>query len=282
VIGTAPPLPPTPPTPPPGPGTGLFELRPFGSTGNDVPDLVYDPGNGRITIDRDEGPSIGLFQLISQSGIFIGDPAALPADGLFGVDNDYELGKAAFSSLPSLELGTIAEPGITTEYVLRDIHTALVSQGLGFQNVALELISFAAAPSSTSAGGGPELLYNPATGNITLVAHDQGGIGLFRMLSESGIFTGDPARLPAEGQFAVDYDYAVARGEFSPVTVLDLGNIAAPGLTREFLAADVIGYVGSGLRSSKPLLSLRVVPEPASALLTLLAVLTFGGRIHRG
>jgi hypothetical protein len=121
------------------PAFGQLGLQPGAPVGSGQPLLFYDSSHGNVRLDANGGPAIGLFQLESVSGIFTGEAAMLPADGLFRVDNDFEIAKAAFSTVTSLNLGNVAQTGLFPAFLLQDLVTAYVSCGFGCENIPLSL-----------------------------------------------------------------------------------------------------------------------------------------------
>ncbi|MEO1496081.1 MAG: hypothetical protein AAFV43_02915 [Planctomycetota bacterium] len=96
--------------------------------------------------------------------------------------------------------------------------------------------------STGPSGSGVEFQYNPSTGEVTLLPNGN-DVGLIRLGSSSGAFTGAAATLPG-GSFATDTDSLVGvvidTGAGGDVTTdVSLGNILPSGLTEAFLLSDL-------------------------------------------
>jgi hypothetical protein len=229
---------------------GQFNLIPSGMDGNGVPDLVYDMATGNITLNSDGSGNIGLFQLLSTSGAFTGDAAALPADGLFPVDTDMEIAKAAFAGVASLNLGNVAQAGLDAAFLVQDINTAYVSGGFGFNNITLELVFMGGGQNTAPVGIDDAItVLSGETALHTFLANDAEGDPL--TWSNLVLNTGAPAVAPtlgADGAFSWDTTGS-AFGEYSWTASVSDGDLSGSATLR-----------------------VDVIPEPTAALLMGLAV----------
>ncbi|MCA9169331.1 MAG: peptidylprolyl isomerase, partial [Planctomycetales bacterium] len=101
-----------------------------------------------------------------------------------------------------------------------------------------------------SLGAGTELIYNAATGNLTVTTTSP--LSTLEVVSESGIFTGAAAE-NLGGDFDVDTDLKVFKFDKGGFDDTNFGNVAQAGLTLDFLEQDlsVNGTIlGGGLVSN--------------------------------
>jgi hypothetical protein len=102
-----------------------------GVVGDGRSSFYYFASTGEVGIQPD-GLPVGLFDILSASGIFTAD-AALPPDALFATNTQF---RKSWSALPAnafttdLSLGFIASPGLTLDFLLNDL-TILVGGGFG-------------------------------------------------------------------------------------------------------------------------------------------------------
>ena len=86
--------------------------------------LVYDPATGGLAIDVPIEMELTSISINSASSIFTGD-AADHLVGAFDVDSDSEIFKATFGgSFGSLNYGTVAQEGLSREFLLKDLTIA--------------------------------------------------------------------------------------------------------------------------------------------------------------
>jgi hypothetical protein len=178
-----------------------------GAAGDGKPSISYDVQTGAFGLQPDSNP-IGLFQILSASGIFTSN-AILPPGGL-GLDVN-TANEKAWAALPAaavnanFNLGNIAAPFLTQPFLLNDL-TITVSGGLGTENVISDLVILGetsvpfptitpinlgeVVPSTTImanliAAAGPVTWSNltPSAGNPAIAA----------TLSPQGAFSWDPA-----------------------------------------------------------------------------------------
>jgi hypothetical protein len=239
-----------------------LNLRPNGMVGDGQPDFVYDPATGNITLTTDGCPgqcnSLNGFQLESASGIFTGDPAMLPAEGLFSVDTDFEISKLAFFGVASLDLGNVVPPGLSVEFLLSDLVTARVNNGL--EGFSLTLLP---APST-----GVDAAIAAVLGDIVTHQFQPAGgedpLGFGAPEWSDLVFSGDMGQPPALPPLLTE------NGLFTwDTTGSPLGDYTA--------TATVSNAGGSAMATLS--ITLRV-PEPSSAVLLLLPAV-FGVHFFR-
>lgn len=213
--------------------------------------VLYNPFTGAVSIDPN-GLSVGVFQLISSSGVFTGAPAILPSGGLFSVDADREVG-SLFSpaTLELIELGPIAAAGLPHDFLLQDLTILRGSGGLGTPNRDFEL-----ARQVFLHGSPPFSIDDVATAVVgamisySFLAEDD--IDLAEDLTWSNlVFTGpavpnlEPVLSPA-GLFEWNTKGSLSGQYMAMATVTD-----------------------SDDQSSAAMLSISLIPEPSSVLLAL-------------
>ena len=122
----------------------------LGTPGDGVSDFVYDSRSGEVVVDPD-GEPVGAFQIRSESGIFVGQDAQLPA-GLFPSDTDNEIGIGNINAPTTdiIPLGLVAPPSLPLDFLLQDITTARGSGGLGTPNREFGLVYIVPEPVSVT------------------------------------------------------------------------------------------------------------------------------------
>ncbi len=96
----------------------LVYIRRVGGTGTT---LYYDPATGEIVIIPPAGLQFTSINLDSASGVFTNEPAR-GLGGSFDNDSDNNIFKATFgSSFGEMSLGSVAQPGLTPEFLLNDL-----------------------------------------------------------------------------------------------------------------------------------------------------------------
>jgi len=134
------------------------------------------------------------------------------------------------------------------------------------------------APQTGAAGDGrPDVIYDPSTGDIKIVADGRNLINTFSFfenVGQPGIFTGSAPNFPGTSAAVTsDFDDEITRSGFTPpfdsTTVWDLGNVAQTGLTDSFLkqALNLNGNTQAGSNQPGPFnydLIVTGVPEPTS------------------
>ena len=106
---------------------GKYLTGPYGAlsgpgTENDgQTSVVYDPSTGELGVDAPAGVDLTSVNIDSAAGIFTGDPAQ-NLGGSFDNDADGNIFKATFgSSFGSLSFGTVAQAGLSEEFILGDL-----------------------------------------------------------------------------------------------------------------------------------------------------------------
>ena len=100
---------------------GTTSLLPAGVIGDAHVSVVYNALTGTFSLDVPTGLELTSFQLVSDAGIFTGDPAS-GLGGSFDDDSDGQLFKATFgSSFGSLSLGAVADPALAETFLLADL-----------------------------------------------------------------------------------------------------------------------------------------------------------------
>ena len=118
------------------------------------------------------------------------------------------------------------------------------------------------------------VVYNANTGELAVDAPASTELTSINIDSASGMFTGDAAQ-NLGGSFDNDADNNIFKATFgSSFGSLSFGNVAQPGLSEEFVAADltVVGSLNGG--GDLGSVDLIYIPEPST--LALLAVGLFG------
>jgi MYXO-CTERM domain-containing protein len=129
-----------------------------GSVGDGMPSIYYVAPTGEFGIQSDGFP-VGLFDIVSASGIFTAD-AVLPPDPLFTTNTQF---RKSWSALPAntfitdLSLGFIATPGLTLDFLLNDL-TILVGGGFGTPHFLGDVVYTIPEP-ATAAFGALGLLF---------------------------------------------------------------------------------------------------------------------------
>lgn len=96
-------------------------IEPSGSAGDAQTSIVYNPGNGELSLDAPAGVELTSINIDSASGIFSGN-AAQNLGGSFDNDGDGNIFKATFgSSFGSVAFGNVAQAGLSEEFVADDL-----------------------------------------------------------------------------------------------------------------------------------------------------------------
>jgi hypothetical protein len=127
-------------------GHGLYLTGPYaalspsaGSPGDEQTSIVYDAGTGEVSVDAPAGVELTSINIDSASGVFTG-AAAQNLGGSFDNDSDNNIFKATFGgSFGSLSFGTVAQTGLSEEFVRGDL-TAVGSLAGGGDLGAVDLI----------------------------------------------------------------------------------------------------------------------------------------------
>jgi hypothetical protein len=102
--------------------TGAYAaVRPGGQENDGQTSIVYNPGTGEIAVDAPAGTELTSINIDSAARIFTGD-AAVNLSGSFDNDADNNIFKATFgSSFGSLSFGTVAQAGLSEDFVANDL-----------------------------------------------------------------------------------------------------------------------------------------------------------------
>ena len=92
-----------------------------GTAGDGQTSLIYDPDNGRLSVDAPVGSELTTINVDSASGIFTGDRVE-SLGGSFDNDADTNIFKATFgSSFGSTSFGNVAQRGLGFQFLLKDL-----------------------------------------------------------------------------------------------------------------------------------------------------------------
>ncbi|MCE9630048.1 MAG: hypothetical protein K8S94_04915 [Planctomycetia bacterium] len=153
---------------------------------------------------------------------------------------------------------------------------------IAFACFAMTCLSAAAQTQTTVM----QVIYDPATGDVTIVSPLDESLTSFNLVSASGVFTGATMNVApgAIGNFlnvdsndnVAQFDTGFGTTALFPTPSFDLGNIASPALSLGFLQSDLttIDYtiIGSETVFAG---TVAVVPEPTTPLLAAAASLAF-------
>jgi hypothetical protein len=114
-------------------------IAPGGNTGDGQTSIIYSPSTGEVGVDAPVGKELTSINIDSAASIFTGD-AAQNLGGSFDNDADNNVFKATFgSSFGSLSFGSIAQAGLSKDFVLNDL-TAVGSLSGGGDLGTVDLI----------------------------------------------------------------------------------------------------------------------------------------------
>ena len=129
-------------------------------------------------------------------------------------------------------------------------------------------------PNGQVSDGQTSVIYNAGTGEVAVDAPAGVALTSINIDSAAGIFTGDAAA-NLGGSFDNDAESNIFKATFGgSFGSLSFGNAAQAGLSREFVLSDltVVGSLAGGGDLGK--VDLVYVPEPTSALLLAIGLLT--------
>ena len=96
-------------------------VQPNGHSGDGQTSIVYNASTGEMAVDAPAGIELTSINIDSASGIFTGGAAA-NLGGSFDNDADGNVFKATFgSSFGSLSFGSVAQAGLSEDFVLNDL-----------------------------------------------------------------------------------------------------------------------------------------------------------------
>ena len=140
-------------------------VTPGGAAGDEQTSIVYNATTGELAVDAPASTELTSINIDSAAGIFTGNPAE-NLGGSFDNDADNNIFKATFgSSFGSLSFGTVAQAGLSADFVANDLSVV-----------------------GSLAGGGDlgavDLIYVPEPGALVLLLI--GGLGLGITTARSG------------------------------------------------------------------------------------------------
>ena len=136
----------------------------------------------------------------------------------------------------------------------------------------------AVVPGGTPGDDQTSVIYNPTTGELGVDAPAGVDLTSINIDSAAAIFTGDSA-MNLGGSFDNDANNNIFKATFgSSFGSLSFGNVAQRGLSEDFVANDltVVGSLNGG--GDLGAVDLIYVPEPATGMLAILALLLIVGR----
>ncbi len=128
-------------------------------------------------------------------------------------------------------------------------------------------------PGGLRGDGRTSLLYDASTGELGVAAPAGMELTSINIDSAAGVFTGQPAQ-NLGGSFDNDADNNIFKATFgSSFGSLSFGNVAQPGLSEQFVLADltVVGSLAGG--GALGTVDLIYVPEPATIVLAMVGVI---------
>ncbi len=155
--------------------------------------------------------------------------------------------------------------------VFDQIDIIAAQQGAAYLTGTYEAIS----GDGQAGDGQTSVVYNPGTGELAVDAPAGIQLTSINIDSAAGIFTGTAAQ-NLGGSFDNDSDNNIFKATFgSSLGSLSFGNVAQPGLAKDFLLGDltVVGSLQGGGALGD--VDLVYVPEPSSVCLLLLGALAF-------
>jgi hypothetical protein len=178
----------------------------LGAAGDGKSSVAYDSATGVFSIQPDSQP-VGLFDIMSASGIFNATPATMPPGSLgFDVNSATRKSWAALSVSAinaNHSLGAIAAPGLTQAFLLGDL-TVTMSGGFGTNNRDGDLVYVGGAVGpdiqlvnlgeylSTNAITQQLNAANGAGGTWSALTSSAGNPSQAASLSPAGVFTWNP------------------------------------------------------------------------------------------
>ena len=104
-------------------GSDSVPVECCGVLGDERTSIVYDPKSGDLSVDAPSNQQLTSINIDSVAGIFTGE--AIPFEtlgGVFDIDDDQTIFKAQFTgSFGSISFGTIAEPSLSSSFLLSDL-----------------------------------------------------------------------------------------------------------------------------------------------------------------
>ncbi len=235
-------------------------LPPGGRLGDDRTSIAYFSHTGRVLLDTPSADTLSSIDIQSTQGIFTGAPAA-NVGGPFDVDEDDSIFKATFGDgFGRFSLGRAAQPGLAQSVVQNDLTVAGSRvDGADFGGADLIYVPGASLQADGQRRDGQtSLVYDVTTGTLSLDAPVGVDLSSLDILSAQGIFHVEAVANDLNGP----YDIA-ARDNLFKLTLdggfgsFNFGKVTQPGLTPEFLQADLA--VGGTLTDGSSLGSVDLV-----------------------
>jgi hypothetical protein len=267
------------------------KLLPGGRLWDEQASLVYDTDTGYIALDAPWGLRFGLGESIeSASGIFVGQrPAVLQGSDVYSstqIARQRWAGSLAcapsyYRGVPYLEpFGTVAEAGLSEEYVLRDLSVeGLYCSEEPFDEVDHIYLRATSTPEGSLGDDRTSIVYDAHTGYIALDAPNGRGFSSELIESAAGILTGTQPPI-LTGSYNIFTAYEIFHGFDEPCLNFGLqgfGPAAEPGLSASFVRSDLtaLGSLCGGGDLGE--IDVIYVPEPSTvALLSLGVALAVG------
>lgn len=96
-------------------------FRPSGARGDGQTSMVHNPGTGELAVNAPSAVDLTSITIESAAGIFAGVPAANLGGSLDHDANNSVFKSTVGSSLGSLSFGSVAQAGLSEEFVLNDL-----------------------------------------------------------------------------------------------------------------------------------------------------------------
>jgi hypothetical protein len=245
-------------------GSGSVASTFPGTVGDDKPSMAYVAATGEIIIQPDREP-IGLFQILSASGIFTANATLPPSPLEIEANTTHEKAWLTFHTSALIEdfsLGVIAPSGLANDFALNDF-TINGSGGFGTATLLLDFVYY--GPSNTPPRGTDARVHFPAAGPGVTFTHQFGATD-----------TQDPASaLDWSGlQFSTDGPVnPKLRPTLSPTGLFSWNTTGSP--RGSYLATAIVS--DSGGYRDMVVLTINTIPEPATVAMCGLAII-FAGR----
>jgi hypothetical protein len=234
------------------PPTAFDHAGPYGAVslngkqGDAQTSLIYDANTGRVDVDVALDIELTSISIVSDSGIFTGDPAE-NLGGSFDLDSDTAIFKATFgASFGSLSFGNVAQPYLDVTLLINDLTVdgTLVGTGSRLSDVDLVYLPPTLIPNGQEGDSQTSIIYDPSTGAVALDVPSEFELTSIALESAAGIFTGTGAQ-NLDGQFDRHVPELLFKATFdASFGSLRFGTVAQPGLSEPFLLEDLT-YLGS-------------------------------------
>jgi hypothetical protein len=231
-----------------------------GAVGDGEPSVAYIAATGEMTIQPDREP-VGLFQILSASGVFTGNAILPPASLGFDINTNNEKAWAVLaqnSFVEDFSLGVIAPSGLTLDFLLNDF-TMVGSGGFGTATFIFDLVYY--APGNTPPRGADALVHFPAAGSGVTFNHQ---------------FSATDSENPATALVWTNLEFSLDglgtpqfQPTLSPTGLFTWDTTGSPrGIyTATAIVTDLGGY------ADMTVLTINTTPEPTTAALCSLAMI---------